>query len=32
MSWDKAKISDICSDIFDGPHATPPVSKDGAIF
>ena len=32
MSWDEAKISDICSDIFDGPHATPPVSKDGAIF
>ena len=32
MKWEKAKISDICHGIYDGPHATPPVSGDGAIF
>ena len=32
MSWKKAKISEICCGIYDGPHATPPVSDDGAIF
>ena len=32
MSWEKAKISEICGGIYDGPHATPPVSEDGAIF
>lgn len=32
MSWEKAKISEICCGIYDGPHATPPVSDDGAIF
>ena len=32
MSWEKAKISEICRGIYDGPHATPPVSEDGAIF
>ena len=32
MSWEKAKIGEICAGIYDGPHATPPVSNDGAIF
>jgi len=32
MSWKKARISEICRGIYDGPHATPPVSGDGAIF
>ena len=32
MSWEKAKIAEICHGIYDGPHATPPVSEDGAIF
>jgi type I restriction enzyme S subunit len=32
MRWENAKISEICCGIYDGPHATPPVSKDGAIF
>ena len=32
MSWEKAKIKDVCEGIYDGPHATPPVSNDGAIF
>lgn len=32
MSWEKAKIVEICHGIYDGPHATPPVSEDGAIF
>ena len=32
MSWKKAKIREICCGIYDGPHATPPVSDDGAIF
>lgn len=32
MSWEKAKIVEICCGIYDGPHATPPVSEDGAIF
>ena len=32
MSWKKAKISEICCGIYDGPHATPPVSDDGAIY
>ena len=32
MSWEKAKIVEICRGIYDGPHATPPVSEDGAIF
>ena len=32
MSWEKAKISEICGGIYDGPHATPPVSDSGAIF
>ena len=32
MSSKKAKISEICCGIYDGPHATPPVSDDGAIF
>ena len=32
MNWEKAKIVEICRGIYDGPHATPPVSEDGAIF
>ena len=32
MKWEKAKIKDVCEGIYDGPHATPPVSNDGAIF
>ncbi len=32
MKWETAKIREICFGIYDGPHATPPVSEDGAIF
>lgn len=32
MNWKKARIGEICRGIYDGPHATPPVSDDGAIF
>ena len=32
MKWEKVKIKEICKGIYDGPHATPPVSSDGAIF
>ena len=32
MNWEKAKIVEICRGIYDGPHATPPASEDGAIF
>lgn len=32
MSWKRAKISEVCQGIYDGPHATPPISEDGAIF
>ncbi|WP_455999353.1 restriction endonuclease subunit S [Phascolarctobacterium succinatutens] len=32
MKWDKASIKDICLGIYDGPHATPPLSDTGGIF
>lgn len=32
MSWAKTAIKNICMGIYDGPHATPPVARDGAIF
>ena len=32
MKWEKLPIKDICSGIYDGPHATPPPSDNGAIF
>lgn len=32
MSWRKVEIKDVCIGIYDGPHATPPPSKTGAIF
>lgn len=32
MSWAKTAIKNICMGIYDGPHATPPVAGDGAIF
>lgn len=32
MKWEKVKIKEICTGIYDGPHATPPISSDGAIF
>ncbi|HBG43712.1 MAG TPA: restriction endonuclease subunit S [Firmicutes bacterium] len=32
MSWDKVPISSVCKGIYDGPHATPPVSDSGAVF
>lgn len=32
MSWEKVAIKSICKGIYDGPHATPPMSDTGAIF
>lgn len=32
MSWEKVAIKNVCKGIYDGPHATPPVSDTGAIF
>ena len=32
MSWEKVKISDVYEGLYDGPHATPPDSDEGAIF
>lgn len=32
MKWEKKIIKDICLGIYDGPHATPPLSYDGGIF
>lgn len=32
MSWDKVKISEVYQGLYDGPHATPPASEDGAVF
>lgn len=32
MKWEKVTIKDICTGIYDGPHATPPLSDTGAIF
>ena len=32
MKWEKAAIKSVCKGIYDGPHATPPVSDTGAIF
>lgn len=32
MKWKKVAIKDICTGIYDGPHATPPLSDTGAIF
>ena len=32
MNWEKAAIKSICKGIYDGPHATPPMSDTGAIF
>ena len=32
MKWEKRPIKEICSGIYDGPHATPPPSDNGAIF
>ena len=29
---EKVAIKDICTGIYDGPHATPPLSDTGAIF
>lgn len=32
MRWPKVPIKDVCTGIYDGPHATPPDSDSGAIF
>ena len=32
MSLEKVKISDVYEGLYDGPHATPPDSDEGAIF
>ena len=32
MSWEKVKIGDVYKGLYDGPHATPPSSDDGAVF
>ena len=30
--WKKYPIKDVCIGIYDGPHATPPVSGSGGVF
>lgn len=30
--WKKVRIKDVCTGIYDGPHATPPVSNTGGIY
>lgn len=32
MSWKKVKISEVYEGLYDGPHATPPDSDEGAVF
>ena len=32
MQTKEVQIKDICEGIYDGPHATPPESNDGAIY
>lgn len=32
MKWEKVPIKSVCKGIYDGPHATPPISESGAIF
>ena len=32
MLWDNVIIGDVYEGLYDGPHATPPTSDDGAIF
>lgn len=32
MSYSKVRIGDVYEGMFDGPHATPPVSNEGAIY
>ena len=32
MTWEKMPIKAVCRGIYDGPHATPPVSDSGAVF
>lgn len=32
MKWERVRISDVYQGLFDGPHATPPDSDEGAIF
>ena len=32
MTWEKVEIKSICKGIYDGPHATPPISEQGAVF
>lgn len=32
MKWEKVKISSVYEGLYDGPHATPPTSDEGAIF
>lgn len=32
MSWTQYRIKDVYEGLYDGPHATPPDSNDGAIF
>lgn len=30
--WREYKVSDICTGIYEGPHATPPISQRGGIY
>jgi type I restriction enzyme S subunit len=30
--WETTSLGDICTGIYDGPHATPPPSETGAVF
>lgn len=32
MSWEKVKLNDICSSIYDGDHQSIPLSDDGVPF
>jgi type I restriction enzyme S subunit len=30
--WKVARISDVAIGVYDGPHATPPLASEGAIY
>ena len=32
MSWEKVQIKEVYEGLYDGPHATPPMSEEGGVF
>jgi type I restriction enzyme S subunit len=32
IDWKTVRISDVAIGVFDGPHATPPLAKDGPVY